>query len=258
MALKIFCAIASAVTSFLTMADFKEGEYPEISVSTLLKRGSGVISGEAFSETSPPCTGDSPLDVPLCPFFKFEWSTLWVKSERVDLIMNSLKKLLLTTPPTAIGYTDITKINPRKCCLKARVFVDNLDCVFKAKCYGTQDSKPRFRFLFFCSRKKGRAYRTNWNAQACSLQLLQETGVLALEIQKRCGDSVIYPNIFRFIAKALSNHFDVIKGMPPHPAEPFFGVLPDANTDVDADENDTAETLVEERPPLYATALCPN
>jgi len=77
----------------------------------------------------------------------------------------------------------ITKVNHNKCCIKANVFVDNVMCTLKARGYQ------------------------------------QEPGVMALEIQKRSGDSITFSGVYRMAAKylneqSLSAGFEVVRGLP--------------------------------------------
>jgi len=123
--------------------------------------------------------GDLAWPQPTDAFFNFEVTTLYLATHRADLVMNTLYDFL-----TTMVVASITKVNHTKCCIKANVFVDNVMCTLKARAYQ-----------------------------------LQEPGKIALEIQKRSGDSITFTGVYRKAAKYLKEQslmagFEVAGGLP--------------------------------------------
>merc|ERR1719454_1610237 len=73
---------------------------------------------------------DLALPVPQDLFFSFAITTLIVLCDRPAALMNCLVTFLTTQV-----VASISKLNRRKCCLKADVIVDNVMCTLKARCY---------------------------------------------------------------------------------------------------------------------------
>jgi len=132
--------------------------------------------------------GDLALPRPTDAFFNFEVTTLYLATQRADLVMNTLHDFL-----SSMVVASITKVNQNKCCIKANVFVDNVMCTLKARGYQ------------------------------------QEPGMMALEIQKRSGDSITFSGVYRKAAKYLNEQsllggFQVVGGLP-QDALPAMGPL---------------------------------
>jgi hypothetical protein len=91
---------------------------------------------------------------------------------------SALMNSLLTFLATQV-VSSISKVSERKLSLKADVFIHNVMCSLKARSYQ------------------------------------QEPGVIALEIQKRSGDSLTFAGVYNAASRYLqANNFVIIRGMP--------------------------------------------
>jgi hypothetical protein len=137
-----------------------------------------------------------PTDV----FYPLEATTLNLLCYRVDLLMNTLLDFMNITV-----VSSSVKVNTKKCTIKANVFVDNVMCTLKARCYQ-----------------------------------LEEPGKVALEFQKRNGDGITFTGIYRKFAKHVEENYHLagvqsIDGQPQEPlgiAPPPLPLIPKGKVDV--------------------------
>jgi hypothetical protein len=117
-----------------------------------------------------------PLPKPADSYFSFDPHTFKTDSDRCPALMNCFLDFLHNE--TSLQAVNITKVNPSKCCIKSDVWMENLPkFTVKVKCYQ------------------------------------QDVG-LALEVQKRCGDSIAFAGFYRAAAKHIQQHFIITAGLP--------------------------------------------
>jgi len=133
---------------------------------------------QATTQSSNPrfSNNDLALRVPVDAFFTFEVTTLVVVGASPSGLMNSFLDFL-----TSEVVASILKVRQPKCSIKVDVFIDNVMCTLKARCYQLEPAK------------------------------------LALEIQRRKGDPVVFGELYDQASNYLQRRFSIERGMPLEP-----------------------------------------
>jgi hypothetical protein len=153
--------------------------------SSATYEGFKIYSGIDGQQSTTRFTADDILPpAPMDPFFSFAVTTLIVSLREFDSpyeLMNLFVDFLMGqknqkgAPPVA---SEILKINRKKFCVKANVFLNNMMCTLKARAYQ------------------------------------QETGQMAFEVQRRCGDTVTFNGVYRHAAHFLQERYIITRGVP--------------------------------------------
>lgn len=193
--------------------DFAPPEIEFAPVSGMYATAYAPVTQE-FSE------GDAAPSLPADPFFKLEATTVFVAGNSSAAAIGNAVLEFLGTQVVA----SVTKVNRKKCCVKADVFVDGSMCTMKARVY----SQPGARF--------------------------------AIEFQRRCGNALVFKAVYRLAVEFMQR---VCAGLPDPNRDasgpvPVFSPVPPSVKGIGEVKGDVSPLLdlagMVEVPPLQAEA----